>query len=457
MKENWQTNWEDYYQILGIDNTSDDKSIKKAYDFKKWTLHPDRMTGVPESTKQQAEQEFKRVNYAFDVLKDPQKRRQYNEEWLKRTSKRDNFSKSQSGTVNEGFTAGSTYPQRPKNEFKNTSLSRGREVLNNIVLTKTAAKILIIIGFVGLIAGIGRYLFETEMIAVNNTYTTPIVIDKATYYTKQSQWSSALYYYTQEQLLPTVTTKPDTKYHLTIDYSLFKLENNISWNQLQIGIKDEKSVTNQISRDEYMALTQNAHYKVTINEVKPKHNVVYVIPGGLVLLLGCIIFLRSKDNKHIFTATGNWGAFSEQNSATNEEIHNANVSNALKTALRNMDTTHKWYTNEDEANRELVSCLKAMGYNAVYHQYLGDGRTADAFFESSIIEAKLDPSQSEVDRLEGQIAEYLKYPYTVRIVLYGQVDYQLLLRIKEIISRRPESTFLTYLPDAKRIRKSNSL
>jgi hypothetical protein len=87
MKENWENNWEDYYQILGIPQTSDDKSIKKAYLYKVQILHTDRMINLPDSVKQQAEQELKKVNYAYDVLKNPPKRREYDEEWLIRKLK----------------------------------------------------------------------------------------------------------------------------------------------------------------------------------------------------------------------------------------------------------------------------------------------------------------------------------------------------------------------------------
>ena len=84
MKENWEINWEDYYKILGIEYTSDDLRIKKAYDYKKWILHPDRLVGVPESTKKQAEQEFAKVNYVYDVLKDSEKRKRYDLEYIQR-------------------------------------------------------------------------------------------------------------------------------------------------------------------------------------------------------------------------------------------------------------------------------------------------------------------------------------------------------------------------------------
>lgn len=56
------------YEILGVEPTSPDHIIKAAY--RKWcmTLHPDRGG---------SEEQFKLVNWAYDLLKDPQRRQQY--------------------------------------------------------------------------------------------------------------------------------------------------------------------------------------------------------------------------------------------------------------------------------------------------------------------------------------------------------------------------------------------
>ena len=62
------------YEILGVAKNASDADIKKAYHKLVMKFHPDKNPGD-----KSAEEKFKEVNNAFDILKDPQKRAAYDQ------------------------------------------------------------------------------------------------------------------------------------------------------------------------------------------------------------------------------------------------------------------------------------------------------------------------------------------------------------------------------------------
>lgn len=72
-------NKRDYYEVLGVEKTATDAQIKSAYKKLAIKYHPDRQSGKSDAEKKDAEEKFKEAAEAYNVLKDPQKRQQYDQ------------------------------------------------------------------------------------------------------------------------------------------------------------------------------------------------------------------------------------------------------------------------------------------------------------------------------------------------------------------------------------------
>ncbi len=64
----------DYYEVLGVDKSADEATVKKAYRTLAKQYHPDMNPGDAE-----AEKKFKEASEAYAVLSDPEKKRQYDQ------------------------------------------------------------------------------------------------------------------------------------------------------------------------------------------------------------------------------------------------------------------------------------------------------------------------------------------------------------------------------------------
>lgn len=66
--------YKDYYKILGVDRDADEQEIKRAYRKLALKYHPDKNPDDPN-----AEDQFKEINEAYEVLGDPDKRAKYDQ------------------------------------------------------------------------------------------------------------------------------------------------------------------------------------------------------------------------------------------------------------------------------------------------------------------------------------------------------------------------------------------
>jgi len=84
-----------YYDLLGVQKGASEQEIKAAYRKAVMKYHPDRYATKPEAERKQAEETFKEINHAYDVLSDPQKKANY-----------DQFGTEDGPQFNGGFSGG---------------------------------------------------------------------------------------------------------------------------------------------------------------------------------------------------------------------------------------------------------------------------------------------------------------------------------------------------------------
>ena len=69
----------DYYEVLGVDKNASENDIKKAYRKAAMKYHPDKFANASDAEKKDAEEKFKEINEAYQVLSDNEKKQQYDQ------------------------------------------------------------------------------------------------------------------------------------------------------------------------------------------------------------------------------------------------------------------------------------------------------------------------------------------------------------------------------------------
>ncbi len=101
--------FKDYYKILGVSEDADAKAIKTAYRKLARKYHPDV------SSEHEAEERFKEVTEAYEVLKDPDKRAEYDE--VKRYGQGGQFRPPPGWEASGGFSGDGGFQQGDFSDF----------------------------------------------------------------------------------------------------------------------------------------------------------------------------------------------------------------------------------------------------------------------------------------------------------------------------------------------------
>jgi hypothetical protein len=336
---------------------------------------------------------------------------------------------------------------------------------------------LICLSIFGIIFSLSVYSFRMTSKPVNN----PIVIDGGKYSSSKVTLTVS----------PTSSTVANTDYHFNVTIGTLPLVFHTSWNTAQLAINYSQTTSTHIANYEatYLSSGQRPIALVSTYQIVHTHNVLWILLSAfLVILIALIVYSIYKERKQEeqqkisdrLIAKRKAEAYQQEQDLIQQKLRDEEdkreheleliaaedakknssiIQHAIMNALVSMDSTFKWYDNEDNANRELISTLHALGFgDAVYHQLLNNGRTTDGFVSNSIIEGKLDLSHSDsIDRLLGQIDDYLVSSYDIHVVLYGIADSNALNRIRNKIKSNPDRVFLSYLTHPQRTRRDTEV
>lgn len=207
-----------YYELLQIDESAPTPDIKKAYRRLSTQYHPDKLGHIPDhltEVKKDAEEKYRQIQDAYDVLRDDDKRRKYDEQLkLLRTQ---TYQKSHKPTPPPPPPQTPTHPQ-PKYTPANTAGSKKSTI---IVFISKAVWLLIKITILGFTKLWSKPQLRKPLIAV---FVALLASGVATFFFLQTKLVVKLEY--NGSTLSNKETREDVR--LLIDSKPFQSEQHIT-------------------------------------------------------------------------------------------------------------------------------------------------------------------------------------------------------------------------------------
>jgi len=126
---------ENYYNLLNVSSTADIDLIRKAFRKKAKSCHPDLFQQLPPKEQQKRQKEFVRLTQAYEILANPQKRKNFDSQLGKMATKFQHPHDQKNGR-NSSFSSGRSNFKRKKEPSVNaqkSSTSNPEDTLEDLI------------------------------------------------------------------------------------------------------------------------------------------------------------------------------------------------------------------------------------------------------------------------------------------------------------------------------------
>jgi hypothetical protein len=274
-------------------------------------------------------------------------------------------------------------------------------------LASVGLKLLLFASFVFAIVGVIVYFSTTSSTIITDN---PVSITEATY----NDNSQSI------KVVPTSTTEQDTIYVVTLDNSIFEQSFTVSWNQLELAIEKQKTLTNRISSDEFTAIQMHPSYSTTIYRLDHTHPIIWLIIPISVLLLVCVFAIptlyRISQPKAPEWSVG----YKFQGPPTPGPTLGERVKEYVG-QFKPPWRKGRLEGGENGANAQLARYLRKRGLKVETEETLPNGSRADLIINDEIIlECKPHlKSKEKLYSLVGEINSVRQEGYEIYAVIYG--------------------------------------